>query len=122
MQKEKQEGSFWEKGYKGWGSLVNRGKVGGSLGKMPFSFLSPRRTEERVGRGRAPGRRPWAAVVDGRRGKRDQVALGVDPPPQFQRRGPAGRCLAAVVVAGGRRPWAAPVGAAQSGCLWGKGR
>ena len=40
---------FGKKGYKGWGSLVNRGKVGGSLGKMSFSFLSPRRTEEREG-------------------------------------------------------------------------
>jgi len=39
--KGKQEGCFWKKGCKGRGSLVIRGKVGGGLGKKPFSFLSP---------------------------------------------------------------------------------
>ena len=43
--RKNRKGLFGKKGYKRWGSLVNRGKVGGSLGKMPISFLSPRRTE-----------------------------------------------------------------------------
>ena len=38
--KGKQEGSFWKMGYKGRGSLVNRGKVGG-FGQKPLLLPLP---------------------------------------------------------------------------------
>ena len=50
--KGKQGGSFWKKGYKGWGSLVNRGKVGGFWAKtllFPLPML-----ENRGGGGASP--------------------------------------------------------------------
>ena len=60
--KGKQEGSFWKKGYKGWGSLVNRGKVGGFWAKSPY--LSSLRAGNRGGGGVSPAkpeRRPWGS-------------------------------------------------------------
>ena len=49
--KGKQEGSFWKKGYKGCGSIVNRGKVGGFWAK---ALLLPLPTLENRGGGSAP--------------------------------------------------------------------
>ena len=48
--KGKQEGSFWKRGYKGWGSLVIRGKVGGFWAK---DLLLPPPTPENRGGGPA---------------------------------------------------------------------
>ena len=47
---------------------------------------------EREGRSpAAPGRRPWATVADGRRGKRGRKVRGFDPPPlDFGGEGPQG--------------------------------
>ena len=64
----------------------------GLRAKRPvFVLLTPQETGEgeKLGRRRsaAPGRRPWAAVVDGRRGKTGRAVLGYNSPPQFQRRG-----------------------------------
>ena len=79
------------------------------MGKnAPFFLLPPR--ESRGGVLRAPaalGRRPWSSAAASGRGKRSRAALGTDSPPQFQRRGLAGRGAAAMAVAGRRRPWTA---------------
>ena len=49
------------------------------MGKKPFSFLSPRRTEEREGRS-APVSIPalWGIVVAGDDGKRERGLRGFD--------------------------------------------
>jgi hypothetical protein len=99
--------------------------VKGAIGKTAILFPPPPSTGNRGREGRAPAvpdRRPWAVVADGRRRKRGRAALEVDPPPQFWRRGPAGRGAAAMAVASGRWPWAAHAGAAHGAWLWGGGR
>jgi len=56
-------------------------KAGGFVAKS--HLLPPPSTGNRGGEGRspaAPGRRPWAMVADGRRGKRGMEARGFDPP------------------------------------------
>ena len=51
------------------------------MGKKPFSFLSPRRTEEREGRS-APASIPalWGMVAAGDEGKRERGLRGFDSP------------------------------------------
>ena len=57
---------------KGGGSLVNKGKAG-VFGQKPFSFLSPRRTEEREGRSAAASIPVlWGMVAAGDEGKRER--------------------------------------------------
>ena len=76
---------------KGWrGSLRNRGKGRGFFGKDAiFLLLPPRETEEWRGQASvAFGRRPWATIADGRRGKRSREARGADPRPRREGRWP----------------------------------
>ena len=76
------KGLFGKRGYKGCGSLVNRGKVGGGLGKQPFSFLSPRwKTGEGGASPAAPERRPWGSAAAMGRGKREIRPRGTHSPP-----------------------------------------
>ena len=59
VKRENRKDLFGKKGYKGRGYLVIREKVGGFLGKKPFSFSLP--TLENIGGGPARRRqRPWA--------------------------------------------------------------
>ena len=72
----------------------------------PF-FLLPLLEQRREGNGAPAALSPasWvSAAVEGR-GKRGGVALETDSPPQFQRRGLAGRGAVAMAVAGRRQPW-----------------
>ena len=91
---------------------------------MPFSFLSPATKTGEGGEGGAGGlgRRPWGLAAAGRRGESGRAAPGTDSPPQFRRRGPAGRGATALAMAGGRRPWAARARVARVRCARGKGR
>jgi hypothetical protein len=41
LQKGKQEGPFWKKGYKGWGFLIKMGEGEGLKGKIAPFFLLP---------------------------------------------------------------------------------
>ena len=75
--KGKQEGSFWKKGYKGWGSLVNRGKVEGFWAK---ALLLPLPTLENSEWGGATPAAPEAGGLglDGASGggeKREEVGV-----------------------------------------------
>ena len=106
--KGKQGGSFWKKGYKGWGSLVNRGKVGGLWAKCP-SPSSPH-AEQRRGRGRsAPAsiRRPEGWWRPGM-GTRERGDRGGSTPPLTSSRGGVWRRR----DCGGRRAALAPAAAA----------
>ena len=72
-------------------------------------------------------RRPWACgpggmAAAGDRGERGRATPGFDSPPQFQRRGPAGRGAAAMAVAGRRRPWTAWQGRPEASTGRGKER
>ena len=55
-------------------------------------------------------------------GRRGRTARGVDSPPQFHRRGPAGRGATAMAAAGRRLPWRREQGWPGAGIRGGKGR
>ena len=83
--KENREGLFGKKGYKGWGSLVNRGKVGGFGAKallLPLPHAEQRRggVLGAGGRFRRPGarRRPGLGAKEGggRGGSNPVLTLG----------------------------------------------
>jgi len=79
--KGKQEGSFWKKGYKGWGSLVNRGKVGGFGAKallLPLPTLENRGGAARRRRRLRPA--AWGSTTLREEGKRERRRWGFDSP------------------------------------------
>ena len=72
-------------------------------------------------------RRPWARgpggmAAAGKRGIRGRGTTGIDSPPRFQRRGPAGRGATPMAVVGRRRPWAAWQGRPEASTGRGKER
>ena len=72
------------------------------MANVPSFFLLTRRTEEGALGAGGPGHGGGRG-----QGERGRGPWGVDSPPQFQRRGPAGRGAMAMAAAAGRRPWAA---------------
>ena len=87
-------------------------------------LLPPPSTGNRRREGRspaAPGRRPWATVADGRRGKRGRAAQGTDSPPPFPRRGAAGVTPLQRAATGGLRVRRRHCGAQQWPGLGGNG-
>ena len=121
MQKGKQEGPFWKKGYKGWGFLIKMGEGEGLKGKIALFFLLPAQSRGGgvLGAGGGPRRRPRARRRPGSGGKREG-AWGVDPPPNF-RRGGRKEGATAMATAAGRWPWAARAGAARASARGEKG-
>ena len=94
---------------------------GGAFGQFCPSFYLPSGTEEgEVGAPAALWPASWATAAAEGRGKRGRAAPGIDSPPQFQRRGPAGaapRQRAAAGVARGR-PSTAAGGSGQGSSRW----
>ena len=82
--RENMKGLFGKKGYKEWGSLVNRGKVGGFWAK---ALLLPLPTLENRGGGgekpAAPERRPWGLGGGHGEGKRERGPRETRSPPRF---------------------------------------
>ena len=76
-----------------------------------FFLLPPRETEEWRGRAAAAfGRRPWATIADGRRGKRSREARGADPQPRREWRWPVEAWPRQRAAAGGHGRGGAPAG------------
>ena len=106
-----------QKGQRVEGLLIENGKVQGGPGKI--ALLLPLSRDQNRGGGEGgvggQGRRSWGLAAAGRRGERGRAAPGTDSPPQFRRRGPAGRGVTALAMEGGR----AAMGSASRG---GQGR